>query len=556
MVNSTSEHDIRAIWNAIGVKAAIAEIQEHNKRITFYAEVPREKRQYPEKFKSLIEERGAKILGNINYCSAGVSRAAAAYWSVEKGTGEKFYFQPDNFNKDVIKHIEKLKSSPEYEPCTKTFEHRDDGGYSSIEHEGEGDSIAGHKRHRFHDHDSLLKQSKKVTRHQGTTSSFIQTVQEGGADKNNAELARKIDQLLEEQRLTREENRQILQFITVQGGTLDGIARRQAETQQDIQGIANSQNETSRTIHEIASNHAKTDQQIQGMTLGFGQMSDDIQKIAENHIDTAFLASNLEITTKERDESRHTVRSQAGKMGAVTMKLNAVQRENDELNADKEQSITHRDVIEEVVDRVSKQVRKHVQRSEKRLASLLDAKDQPLGDPKDNYPYDQFTQDERILEYMSVLDNTYKLAAPMEKRQDILHIDDFPVAAMSRRFHCDLAAILTNPQNICNLAKSPAKHRMDLFMLSGTMTHKDSLDLMVGSFRTIYKWCCERTGEPFIEDSTEYQMMDNPFCSLEVRTKFIFSSFSPCNHCKTGKKLGAGSSTKGIWVQQICQIAL
>ena len=548
VVNSTSEPDIRAIWDAIGVKAAVGEIQEHNKRIHFYAEVPRDKRQYPEKFKSLIEERGVKIQGNVNYCSAGVSRAAAAYWAVEKGDGIKFYHRPDNFNKDVIKNAQKLKYSPESEPSAKGFEN--DSGSSSVEYDGACSGLSGQKRLRLQEDDIISISRRKIARQQDAQAVSFgrQAIQEEGI--GNAELARKIDQLLEEQRQTREENRKILQLITLQGGKLDGIASSQTETNQAIQEITNSQDETSKAVQGLASSHSMTDLQLalhagklqtqmQEMELGLEQMSADLQTVAVNHIDSAFLASHLEETTRERDAWRSTAQSQAGKMAAVSKGRNEAQRENAELKADKEKSIQLREAINEVVERISRQVRRDVRRSETRLASHLDIQDQPLGDPQDNYPYDQFPQDENISEFMAVLEATYKKASPLVKRHELPLMDDFPVAALSRKYYCDIAAVLKDPENDRNLAKSPAKHRLELMMLSGTMTHKYWLDYLRDCFEIITKWCSERTSVPYAQDHTTYPMMDDPFHSSEVRFAFTHFPTPLCDFSVPGEKLDA-----------------
>ena len=110
-VNTTSEDQLIYIWNSIGVKAAVGQIQTHNQRIRFYAEVSEDQKQYPKKFKELIEERGIKVLGVVNPCGAGVSRAAAAYLSVTQSKGKLVYYKQENFNQGVIKHAQKKTDS-------------------------------------------------------------------------------------------------------------------------------------------------------------------------------------------------------------------------------------------------------------------------------------------------------------------------------------------------------------------------------------------------------------------------------------------------------------
>jgi len=116
-VISTSEETIRYVWESIGVKAAIGEIQHDRKRIHFYAELMQEKRNYPDRIRTLIEESGVKVLGDINLCGLGITNAAAAYMSVESGRGTKFYYQRECFNQDMICHVLKktTKTSPSFE---------------------------------------------------------------------------------------------------------------------------------------------------------------------------------------------------------------------------------------------------------------------------------------------------------------------------------------------------------------------------------------------------------------------------------------------------------
>jgi len=101
-INTISESQTRYIWDNIGVKAAIAEIQNENERIRFYAEISEEEKKYPRRFKQLIEERGVKVLGDIHPCGRGTKNAKAAYQSVIDGKGYKFLLNPERFNRYVV----------------------------------------------------------------------------------------------------------------------------------------------------------------------------------------------------------------------------------------------------------------------------------------------------------------------------------------------------------------------------------------------------------------------------------------------------------------------
>ena len=108
-VNTISEERVRYIWSSIGARAAIGRIRQSAECIYCYVEVPEQKKQYPEKFKSLIEERGIKVRGEINQCGSGNVGARAAYQSVENGEGIKFYYHPENFNMHVVRQAQHIQ---------------------------------------------------------------------------------------------------------------------------------------------------------------------------------------------------------------------------------------------------------------------------------------------------------------------------------------------------------------------------------------------------------------------------------------------------------------
>jgi len=99
------------IWNEIGVRAAIGNVEAHSTRIQFYAELSKPKRVIT--IVNQIEANGLKIHGVINPCPGPSHElAAAAYLSVKNGGGMQFNYCPEDFNTHMLnKAREKISKS-------------------------------------------------------------------------------------------------------------------------------------------------------------------------------------------------------------------------------------------------------------------------------------------------------------------------------------------------------------------------------------------------------------------------------------------------------------
>ena len=239
------------------------------------------------------------------------------------------------------------------------------------------------------------------------------------------------------------------------------------------------------------------------------------ETLQANHIDAAFLTETLKSTTQERDGLRHTVRSQAGKTGAVTRKLNRALKENAEMKAEMKTTVERQEIIDAVMQAAEK-VTQNARRAEERIADALQINDQPLGDPSDNYPYNQW-MDPMFPDFKKVLFENYKDAPQKLKRHDLPPLKDFPDAAKSRYFHLGIGLVLSTPQNFRDLDKSPAKHRYELTRLSGDILHEDSYNSIKESFIIQEKSLCGILGRQYVEDNTIDPMIQgDAFCIPEV----------------------------------------
>ena len=103
-------------------------------------------------------------------------------------------------------------------------------------------------------------------------------------------------------------------------------------------------------------------------------LKEDIGAVQEtlqaNHIDAAFLTETLKSTTQERDGLRHTVRSQAGKTGAVTRKLNRALKENAEMKAEMKTTVERQEIIDAVYDVLCVQLLKNLKSQQGKLTRV------------------------------------------------------------------------------------------------------------------------------------------------------------------------------------------
>ena len=354
----------------------------------------------------------------------------------------------------------------------------------------------------------------------------------------NAELVRKLDQALEEQRRMNEENRKLLELVALQGKQLREIVTNQQgstsiqtqinqavqEINQNVLIITNSQAQMTEAVQEIKTSQAQHHQehleqgkQLNELAQGLDHVDTNIQAIVDDKSDSTFLVDNLEVTTRERDDLRGTVRSQAGKMGAVTKRLNEALSENQELKAAREKSIEYQEVITAVEG-----VREELRRAEQRIATHLQIADAPLGEPDFNPTYERFDE-VAPSEYTTALKKICMEAKQVIKRRDHPPVAKFPAVAESRKYHIDMAtALYRDKDSLFKIAKSSAGHRMDLVLLGMPVMHQYHFNLLRKSFESVLKWMSERVSEAYAKDRTQYRLMEGVWNSDEV------SAGKPC----------------------------
>ena len=354
----------------------------------------------------------------------------------------------------------------------------------------------------------------------------------------NAELVRKLDQALEEQRRMNEENRKLLELVALQGKQLREIVTNQQgstsiqtqinqavqEINQNVLIITNSQAQMTEAVQEIKTSQAQHHQehleqgkQLNELAQGLDHVDTNIQAIVDDKSDSTFLVDNLEVTTRERDDLRGTVRSQAGKMGAVTKRLNEALSENQELKAAREKSIEYQEVITAVEG-----VREELRRAEQRIATHLQIADAPLGEPDFNPTYERF-HEVAPSEYTTALKKICMEAKQVIKRRDHPPVAKFPAVAESRKYHIDMAtALYRDKDSLFKIAKSSAGHRMDLVLLGMPVMHQYHFNLLRKSFESVLKWMSERVSEAYAKDRTQYRLMEDVWNSDEV------SAGKPC----------------------------
>ena len=354
----------------------------------------------------------------------------------------------------------------------------------------------------------------------------------------NAELVRKLDQALEEQRRMNEENRKLLELVALQGKQLREIVTNQQgstsiqtqinqavqEINQNVLIITNSQAQMTEAVQEIKTSQAQHHQehleqgkQLNELAQGLDHVDTNIQAIVDDKSDSTFLVDNLEVTTRERDDLRGTVRSQAGKMGTVTKRLNEALSENQELKAAREKSIEYQEVITAVEG-----VREELRRAEQRIATHLQIADAPLGEPDFNPTYERF-HEVAPSEYTTALKKICMEAKQVIKRRDHPPVAKFPAVAESRKYHIDMAtALYRDKDSLFKIAKSSAGHRMDLVLLGMPVMHQYHFNLLRKSFESVLKWMSERVSEAYAKDRTQYRLMEGVWNSDEV------SAGKPC----------------------------
>ena len=354
----------------------------------------------------------------------------------------------------------------------------------------------------------------------------------------NAELVRKLDQALEEQRRMNEENRKLLELVALQGKQLREIVTNQQgstsiqtqinqavqEINQNVLIITNSQAQMTEAVQEIKTSQAQHHQehleqgkQLNELAQGLDHVDTNIQAIVDDKSDSTFLVDSLEVTTRERDDLRCTVRSQAGKMGAVTKRLNEALSENQELKAAREKSIEYQEVITAVEG-----VREELRRAEQRIATHLQIADAPLGEPDFNPTYERF-HEVAPSEYTTALKKICMEAKQVIKRRDHPPVAKFPAVAESRKYHIDMAtALYRDKDSLFKIAKSSAGHRMDLVLLGMPVMHQYHFNLLRKSFESVLKWMSERVSEAYAKDRTQYRLMEGVWNSDEV------SAGKPC----------------------------
>jgi hypothetical protein len=155
-------------------------------------------------------------------------------------------------------------------------------------------------------------------------------------------------------------------------------------------------------------------------------------------------------------------------------------------------------------------------RAEKRFAEHMGIQDQPLGNPSDNYPYSQWT-DELRDEFSVKLKKNYEGAARLVKRKDLPPLEDFPDAAKSRLFQIGLGVVLSTPGNAFNLENSPSKHRYDLVKLSGSIFDVNTAAKIRASLDIQEKYWCNKLSKPYVENRKVYPLMEgDAFLSPDV----------------------------------------
>jgi hypothetical protein len=249
-------------------------------------------------------------------------------------------------------------------------------------------------------------------------------------------------------------------------------------------------------------------------------LKEDIGTVQEtlqaNYIDTSFLTETLKETMVELKGVRKTMRAQAGKMGASTAKANKALKENARLSAERKTTVEHQEVIDTIWLAVS-QANDDARRAEDRIASALNIKDHPRGDPTDNFPYNQYP-DPLLKDYREALTEAYKEAPRFDLRKNMPPLQDFPEAAKSRYFHLCISLLLSTPLQFRDLDKSPSQHMRELVGLSGPIFHADVYEALRKSFVTEEKFFCELLSKQYVEDTTIDPMIQgDPFTIPEVR---------------------------------------
>jgi hypothetical protein len=286
-----------------------------------------------------------------------------------------------------------------------------------------------------------------------------------------------------------------------QGPKLDTLIAFAEKTSSDMDKIK-------RNSEPLITHAEKTSSDVEQIVSGQAVITD-------NQIDSSFLVSSLGKTTHDRDGLRITVRSQAGKMGAVKKKLRKIEKKLSKIEAERMQTVERSEVIDEI-RKMGIGINQDNRRAEKRLASHMGIPDQPLGDPFDNYPYSEWT-DELCDEFRVKLKNNYEQAPEKIKRRDLPPLEDYPDAAKSRLFQYGLGVILSNHSDSCNLENSPAKHRYDLVKLSGPIFDENVVEKLRKSFEIQVKYLCIKLSRPYVENREVYPLMEgDAFLSSEV----------------------------------------
>ena len=273
-----------------------------------------------------------------------------------------------------------------------------------------------------------------------------------------------------------------------------------------------------------------------------------VKKADSNSIDAAFLTETLKETTVELKGVRKTMRAQAGKIGAATAKANKALKENARLSAERKTTVEHQEVIDTIWQAVS-QANDDARRAEDRIASVLNIKDHPRGDPSDNFPYNQYP-DPLLKDYHKALTEAYKEAPSFNLRKNMPPLQDFPEAAKSRYFHLCVSLLLSTPLRFRDLDKSPSQHMRELVGLSGPIFHEDVYKALKNSFVIEEKFFCKLLSRQYVEDTTIDPMIQgDPFTIPEVRHVVLQPCFYPSNALfKTDEALETGSA-KGCELQ-------
>jgi hypothetical protein len=222
-------------------------------------------------------------------------------------------------------------------------------------------------------------------------------------------------------------------------------------------------------------------------------------------------------------------------MGVVTKKLGEKTRKVSELEAERGQTIERSEVMQELrmmEIRMMMEMNENSTRAEKRFAEHMGIQDQPLGNPSDNYPYSQWT-DELRDEFSVKLKKNYEGAARLVKRKDLPPLEDFPDAAKSRLFQIGLGVVLSTPGNAFNLENSPSKHRYDLVKLSGSIFDVNTAAKIRASLDIQEKYWCNKLSKPYVENRKVYPLMEgDAFLSPDVSAavSFVFNLDTHSNH--------------------------